>query len=44
MYKRQTGTRAFEYAPARTGAVAVPPMLAREATQHVKIDVYKRQL
>ena len=35
-----TGTRAFEYAPARTGAVAVPPMLAREATQHVKMSSF----
>ena len=35
-----TGTRVLEYAPARTGAVAVPPKFAREATLHVKMSSF----
>ena len=34
-----TGTKALLYAPASTGAVAVPPTFAKDATAQVKISI-----
>lgn len=36
-----TGTKEPEYEPANTGAEAVPPMLARDATAPVKRSIFK---
>ena len=36
-----TGTSALLYVPASTGAAAVPPIFAREATAQVKISSFK---